>query len=904
LNIFPLDELTKLGYEKLDNANLAYISLAIERDKWETLNPAELTLGYFVDLKVSVIKEDGNASIEPVFFRKLHKEPDMLDIPVDATANAEAFDDTVFLNYEYLQDFYDTLTEYAVEWKSVKLKYYAPLAAVINASMMGKSRMISELRTLGVFVITFCFRDSPNRHYRPRQSGASLVEWAGKSKSELRDFSNQCCIMLFFSLAKLEKFLQEQRKAMKTTHSLQSLAQEWYLLTEDPSFSEEIYEIMKVNARPEGFQGNDLTYVHDLAVAWQKKMESMRKSLTELLESMVTKEEAAEIAEHVRVVFAFDEARRLNVNHSRDARFVWLRRMMRILSFSDKQGILMFCLATDTTSKLANLPPAKSGDPSLRVNRGGMGLFPPFTFIRSIDVWWNTIADTRISSRETEAAILTKFSNAWKKDSGSTLGEPTNKKGNAGAKRTLRCSLTLSLLQNPEIMARFGRPFYYGFFKARLEKFFESNDEVREEDLHTNEFTLQSSQSLLSLLEMKILGGGMAGKKIDSLEKKTASGMLFTKAQALAVLGSIVSLEISAHTEMASELASEHMRILAAISDDRKCVYTLEVSEPFLALAAHLIITSKVVPWEVLLDKLSLASLRSTTSIGFKGEVAAMILCLMAWQSSLRWPVHDFPSVEANVFLNRLLGKLWNRSNRQTQPLDVEMSSNESNGDVEMAEGNVDSVPLPQATLEDVEKALEGCYVRLNQFVKTFVDVTPEMLVENFIRSTGIACRENSTDGESLIPFVRLSSTTVQEENTSAIVVQANLYAMSDHALHSLFASVKSRSYLRTHLPVIAILFDFRPLSSGSSRESVQVFRIPETVKGFAILCRHPTPADILDTLDDLNPLNGAFVRLLESNVNPNKSRNVSARMREGILKMFHSQPYGRFPESQSSNMP
>jgi hypothetical protein len=266
--------------------------------------------------------------------------------------------------------------------------------------------------------------------------------------------------------------------------------------------------------------------------------------------------------------------------------------------------------------------------------------------------------------------------------------------------------------------------------------------------------------------------------------------------------------------------------------------------------------------------------------------------------------------VEAKVFLRKLLDKLFKGTKhawkRRTKALDVQVSSRDPDGDVKMGGEAARLEPVEQATLEEVETALEGCFVRLNQFVKTFADPTPEMLVENFFRSTGIACKENCTAADSLIPFVRFSEdmNTVQEENTSAIVVQAKLRTtfMGDQALRPWIESVRSRSYLQSDLPVVAILFDFGPRNSGSESGSVHIFRIPRSDNGFAIVCRRPSPSDIFETLNNDGKLNAAFGRLLESTINPSETRNVSDHMKDGVLKMFRRQPFGFGPKAESSD--
>jgi hypothetical protein len=62
----------------------------------------------------------------------------------------------------------DNPAESCCKW--VKLSsFYAPYAALINASMTGKSRLVMELGNHGVFVMLICLRldDHPNSNDRP-----------------------------------------------------------------------------------------------------------------------------------------------------------------------------------------------------------------------------------------------------------------------------------------------------------------------------------------------------------------------------------------------------------------------------------------------------------------------------------------------------------------------------------------------------------------------------------------------------------------------------------------------------------------------------------------------------------------------------------------------------------------
>ena len=69
----------------------------------------------------------------------------------------------------------------------------------------------------------------------------------------------------------------------------------------------------------------------------------------------------------------------------------------------------------------------------------------------------------------------------------------------------------------------------------------------------------------------------------------------------MAVLGALAAIEVSAASTLATELSAGHMRPVAGVSEDRHMVYTLEISEPLMALAAHKLILKGKITWECIL---------------------------------------------------------------------------------------------------------------------------------------------------------------------------------------------------------------------------------------------------------------------------------------------------------------
>jgi hypothetical protein len=570
-------------------------------------------------------------------------------------------------------------------------------------------------------------------------------------------------------------------------------------------------------------------------------------------------------------------------------KFPLLRRAMRALPYNTSSRVHVFCIVTDTISRLANFSPAKRWAGSIRLTDGGLQLFPPFTLFKTIDLWWKRFEGVSISCRARGNSVLHAIRTVWRDEEQSVesaretnvqlppaaecmqdemsesedqadrpdmmeiLDGESSENGETqeiekpaettsmqietaeimeadstsalSGNTSLRNCLTLALLLSFEFMAAFGRPMYFGFYQYRP-----NNKAV----------------GTVALLMAKLLGGTAAGKQKHGH---------FTKGQALGVLGGLVSYEVSASSSLASELSSEYMRLIAGISDDRECVYTLEVSEPCLALAAHSLILASTITWSVILRKFRSCVLRSTTSIGFRGEVAAQIILVMAFQSLLKTKLKNgflvaFPEFTAEEFLLALFGQL---------------------------EFNIPA---------KVRARLKLCFVRLYQFVKTFADPNARMLFEYFIRGGAIYCKEMQNAIDLIIPLfcpTWNSSEQVSESAMSGIFVQIKLHQKFDSAFSKNNWLKKIRKFVNGRNFIVGIYLEFR--AHDSSPPTVDVV---EFDGGVAFFCERPCPSMIKDMSD----CSDDFMRLLESVVDPAKLPNINQEVRKQMRDMFQCQPY------------
>jgi hypothetical protein len=256
--------------------------------------------------------------------------------------------------------------------------------------------------------------------------------------------------------------------------------------------------------------------------------------------------------------------------------------------------------------------------------------------------------------------------------------------------------------------------------------------------------------------------------------------------------------------------------------------------------------------------------------------------------------------VEAKTFLGRLFHKQIPRVQPPVKQRVLEPLSKRTRAAKEDKEGEQTTLAIGRfvdASWADLEKSLDGCFVRLNQFVRTYVHPTRTMLVENFIRSTGIVCKENEPTADLLIPMAHLPATNarITEGIISVIVVQVKLREkfMGAHQIDGWIDEIADLQYLPKDKPVIAILIEFGPRATAYVDGEFVIRKMLDRPDSFAILCRRLCPADIFDSENLDGPINTAFLNLLESHVDPSKSLNVEASIRAEIKNMFVGPPYG-----------
>jgi hypothetical protein len=356
------------------------------------------------------------------------------------------------------------------------------------------------------------------------------------------------------------------------------------------------------------------------------------------------------------VLFVFDEARMLGLSSKKESRFPLLRRSFQCLPFFqvDKEGVLLFCTVLDTTSKLANLSPAPLVDPSFRIRIKGNKLFPPFTMLDTIDAWYHEAKIRVVNPEEPATALMDSLVHEMVRGT----QQPNDPTGAPQNGVPLWRHMTLEIVESTALAAMFGRPAYLPFLAFRYER----SVKLGEKDLLDMLKVKLLCKPIKDLREQIVFEEELLPayntKWTKELIKITGHEFNISMTQALAILGAIASVDITAASRMATDLSSGHMRLVAAISKLRSCVYTFEVSEPMLALAAHQLMET-IAPWWLIIKKYVQAQSNSCVPQGFRGEFACQILFLIANRKcvTVLFPRNQLAAIPLMEFVKVLFAK-------------------------------------------------------------------------------------------------------------------------------------------------------------------------------------------------------------------------------------------------------
>jgi hypothetical protein len=335
---------------------------------------------------------------------------------------------------------------------------------------------------------------------------------------------------------------------------------------------------------------------------------------------------------------------------------------------------------------------------------------------------------------------------------------------------------------------------------------------------------------------------------------------------------------------VASALTASHMRQCVGISPDRESIYGYQYPEPVLGFAAmRLTLTCG---WQVLLDHLRDAMATTFTDGGYRGELGAQILLLMAADRAMviaseqRFPTKEMdpvkgllcsaeiPLVPLSLFLEILMGE------------------------------------------KQVDGRFEGMFIRLVQFIQFFSLPGKEQVAQMFQRSCGIVVKPGARYVDLIIPVITLyqgesaESVTVAPERMSVILVQVKCWKASI----SLAKAAKTASTnlpragstsevpdkaLNPDLDYISLLLEIGPHSGDpvyrktfTHAELSADFGIFPDLKQTPIWISNLRPSDVLDSNSQgYGSVDQAFSKMMMARLDPLEITDVTSQAMRNLKK-------------------
>ena len=273
--------------------------------------------------------------------------------------------------------------------------YYSLYAAVVNASMIGKSRAFAQLASLGIFVFTISFQSESSANLPPRS--VIIADWLSKGDCSS---DHEVCKAQYaaFLVVAMERLLAFVKANITGNFSLAQLAEHWAGLqrVEGQGFWKGIIDDV-ATSYSDGTRELSINETNAMVVDGAKKRKlpghaefgklglraaAAQDELKKLLSSRYP--ESGDTL--VKTIFFFDEAAELASQDTavgQWTRFQVLRRSLRVLSGSN----CCFAFFADTVSKISNFAPATRWERSSRLTVVGLKLYPAFWWLPTMDVW-------------------------------------------------------------------------------------------------------------------------------------------------------------------------------------------------------------------------------------------------------------------------------------------------------------------------------------------------------------------------------------------------------------------------------------------------------------------------------------------------------------------------------------
>jgi len=282
-----------------------------------------------------------------------------------STATKAAFYEQKYIDrHGVLRAFFDHINDSLNEWDTVK--YHSPLVALMQASTIGKSKMLWAAAE-HVYMVYVCLRNKKSSGIPPRSTiSDKLCTFIDDQTALFTYVAFICSIMRHLANFKCNK--TDWFKA----HTSNNQSEFWNVIEEG---------MKKCMDEVQNIIGNSKDYD-------ETKWHSIKQLVKTCWDSSKETLNSGESESGIRLLFVFDEAKILTEGETnRDkTNFECLRHALAALPTYESGG-RAFAIVTDTASKISNFAPSARRDPSWRVQKNRLALYLPFYHVATLDTF-------------------------------------------------------------------------------------------------------------------------------------------------------------------------------------------------------------------------------------------------------------------------------------------------------------------------------------------------------------------------------------------------------------------------------------------------------------------------------------------------------------------------------------
>ncbi|CAG8628932.1 11245_t:CDS:2 [Paraglomus occultum] len=275
----------------------------------------------------------------------------IFDVDGSTATKAAFYEQTYIDRHGVLQTFLDHINDSLNKWDTVK--YHSPLVALVQASTIGKSKMLWAAAER-VYTVYVCLRNKGSSGIPPRSTISDKLCTFVDDQTALFTYVTFICS----TMRHLTSFKSNKTDWFKA-HTSNNQLEFWKVIEEGmKNCMDDIRNII----------GNRKDYGE---VEWHSIKQLVKTCWDSLKETLNSDEPESGI----QLLFVFDEAKILTEGETNSTLPTY------------ESGGRAFAIVTDTASKISNFAPSARRDPSWRVQKNRLALYPPFYYIATLDTF-------------------------------------------------------------------------------------------------------------------------------------------------------------------------------------------------------------------------------------------------------------------------------------------------------------------------------------------------------------------------------------------------------------------------------------------------------------------------------------------------------------------------------------